>query len=397
MEGAFASNAMMRLGPCTARRPWLDDDESACDGERRVVQRGASNTWFSVTQSAISIPPWSERAFRLLDRHWQLVRAIPPDALAGTIANLDIADGEYSIADLVAAARERIDTIDGEISTRSLKGEEYEALIRTRVERSREQEFVCVPATDPGVGLGDWFSIVQQVRRLRIVRALTGFTRLRPDDGRPERVMPLSESSTDWLPAIEVTGEGVFISLESRRLTTWEQRPDVRQRIAQLDRRDEDRFVSRGSTGERREITPRLVLVHTLAHALIDQWALESGYPAASLSERLYVDDSMAAVMIYTATSDSAGSLGGVISMTEDGRLLSSLSEALARASWCGQDPLCIESESQGVDGLNLAACHSCALLPETSCEESNSFLDRGLLVGAPNAPTIGYFSELLN
>ena len=236
--------------------------------------------------------------FRLLDRHWQLARAIPPDALAGTIANLGIADGEYSIADLVAAARERIDTIDGEISTRSLKGEEHEALIRTRVERNREQEFVCVPATDPGVGLGDWFPIVQQVRRLRIVRALTGFTRLRPDDGRPERVMPLSESSTDWLPAIEVTGEGVFISLDSSRLTDWEQRPDVRQRIAELDRRDEDRFTSRGTTGDRREVTARLVLVHTLAHALIDQWALESGYPAASLSERLYVDDSMAAVMI---------------------------------------------------------------------------------------------------
>ena len=108
------------------------------------------------------------------------------------------------------------------------------------------------------------------------------------------------------------------------------------------------------------------MLIHSLAHAVIDQWALDSGYPASSLRERLYVDDDMAGFLIYTATSDSAGSLGGVIAEAEPDRLEASFRELAARTAWCSADPLCVESGPNGVDGLNLAACHSCMLLPES-------------------------------
>jgi len=43
---------------------------------------------------------------------------------------------------------------------------------------------------------------------------------------------------------------------------------------------------------------------------------------------------------------------------------------------------------------LNLAACHCCALLPETSCEEMNLLLDRAALIGIEGRFT-GYFSGL--
>ena len=145
-----------------------------------------------------------------------------------------------------------------------------------------------------------------------------------------------------------------------------------------------------------RVISPRLVLIHSLAHALINEWALDSGYPAAALRERLYVSDDMASVLIYTASSDSAGSLGGVIAQAQPQRLETSLRQALLRAAWCSSDPVCIESEAVGVDALNLAACHACSLLPEVSCEERNILLDRGLLVGLPVAPHLGYFGALL-
>ena len=69
------------------------------------------------------------------------------------------------------------------------------------------------------------------------------------------------------------------------------------------------------------------MLIHSLAHAVIDQWALDSGYPASSLRERLYVDDDMAGFLIYTATSDSAGSLGGVVAEAEPDRLEASFRE----------------------------------------------------------------------
>jgi hypothetical protein len=144
-----------------------------------------------------------------------------------------------------------------------------------------------------------------------------------------------------------------------------------------------------------REITPRFLALHTLAHALIDQFALDAGYPAASLRERIYASEEMCGLLIYTATTDSAGSLGGVIAQAADGRLLTSMAEAAARYQWCSSDPLCVESDGQGVDSLNLATCHACGLLPETSCEEMNVLLDRGLLVGTPSDPGLGFVNGL--
>jgi hypothetical protein len=143
-------------------------------------------------------------------------------------------------------------------------------------------------------------------------------------------------------------------------------------------------------------ITPRLVLVHTFAHALVDQFALDAGYPAASLRERLYVGDDMTGLLVYTASTDSAGSLGGLVAQGEPETLQQAFMAAVARASWCSADPICVETEAQGADGLNLAACHACVLLPETSCEEMNVLLDRALLVGTPQDPTLGFFSQFL-
>jgi len=44
----------------------------------------------------------------------------------------------------------------------------------------------------------------------------------------------------------------------------------------------------------------------------------------------------------------------------------------------------------------SVAACHSCMMAPETSCELHNRFLDRALLVGDGKDPAIGFFSALL-
>lgn len=149
----------------------------------------------------------------------------------------------------------------------------------------------------------------------------------------------------------------------------------------------------------RRSISARLLLIHTVAHALINQWALECGYPAGSLRERLYVGDmkdpsAIAGILVYTATTDSAGSLGGLIGLADLSRLRYSVTEALHRASWCSADPVCIETIAAGASSLNLAACHACALLPEVSCEEQNVFLDRGMLFGTPEWPEVGYFGR---
>ena len=124
------------------------------------------------------------------------------------------------------------------------------------------------------------------------------------------------------------------------------------------------------------------------------QW--RPGVAAGSLRERLYVSEDMCGLLLYTATSDSAGSLGGVVVQGEGDLLETALTEALKRSAWCSSDPLCIESDAAGTDALNLAACHACALLPEVSCEELNSLLDRGMLVGTPEVPELGFFSSMI-
>lgn len=399
MEGAFGKNALRGvLFGCSGRRPWLSDREQ-CPSFPRTLQRGASNVWWPIVHSSLSIPPWSEGAFRLLNRYWLALKYIPLESLEPTIRGMGIARGTpYTVEALVLAVRQRRENEEGGGSNlKSIKEEEYEALVIGQEEVSADQEFVCVPSPERGPLTSAWFDQVMLVKRLREVRALQSFTRLMPwTPGDPDsRRAPLFGSNPGWLPAIEVSGEGVFLRLSEGRLRDWETRESVRARAAVLLNNYLSRMLAYGVPAQR-IITARFILIHSLAHVLISQWALECGYPAASLRERLYVSESMAGLMLYTATSDSAGSLGGVIAQADDRVLENSLREAIARAAWCSADPLCIETAAAGVDALNLAACHACALLPEVSCEEMNLFLDRGLLVGLPESPEVGFFREML-
>ena len=398
MDAAFYKTAMKDVTPCLGRRPWLSENDAACDQTPRTLQRGASNAWFSLTHSAISIPPWSEGAFLVLNRHWEILRHLRDnEALRGVLESMQLAAGTiYSTDDLVAAVIERRvgETADDDDVTRSLKRDEYLALLNGWPEQSRDQQFVCVPAAEVPGSLSRLIERVMLVKKLREVRVLESFSRVTPPVAGPAAPRPpLFDAHPGWLPAVEVNGEGVFFTLSSRALERWERDDRVVRRVSRIDDNYRARFAAHGVLPDR-DITPRLMLIHSLAHAVIDQWALDSGYPASSLRERLYADEGMAGFLIYTATSDSAGSLGGVIAEAEPGRLEASFRELAAKTSWCSADPLCVESGPNGVDGLNLAACHSCALLPEVSCEEMNLLLDRALLAGLPSAPDIGFLLQ---
>jgi hypothetical protein len=401
LEGAFGKAALKEIGyKCSGNRPWLGGAQEACNETPRTLQRGASNVWFPTVYSSISIPPWSEGALKLLNRYWSALQHAPDDALSQIIGGMGIAKGTpYSVEDLVLAIQQRR-TGEGSgagAQPDGLRCQEHEALVKGKAETGPDQEFVCVSAEGGNDVAAEWFERVMLVKRLREVRALHSFTRVMPPmpGDPPERRSPICQSSPGWLPAIEVRGEGVFLVLNAERLRVWEADPLVIQRAAKVNNNYLRRIQALGSVPIR-VITPRFLLIHTLAHVLINQWALDCGYPAASLRERLYVSDGMAGLLIYTATSDSAGSLGGVIAQAAPGRLDEALVEGINRASWCSSDPLCIESDATGVDALNLAACHACTLLPEVSCEEMNLFLDRALLVGLPTNPQLGFFADML-
>jgi len=97
--------------------------------------------------------------------------------------------------------------------------------------------------------------------------------------------------------------------------------------------------------------------------------------------------------LIYTASGDSEGSLGGLVRQGKQGNLETIVYNAIENARWCSSDPICIDSHGQGPNSCNLAACHNCSLLPETCCEESNMLLDRAMLIGELDNPSIGYFN----
>lgn len=396
LEGAFERTALQQIGvKCTGRRPWLAEPAQSCSLYPRTLQRGASNVWYSIVRSSLSIPPWSEAAYRAINRRWDVLQYVREDGLAHCIEGMGIANGtRFSVEDLVLAVKQRKSGEQVDLcSMDGLKLQEYEALCRGQPAASRDDDFVCEPAARNEF-VGGWFDDVMVVKRLREVRALEAFTRVTPwvPGDSPERRAQLSGSALGWLPAIEVSGEGVFFRINAERLREWEGRVDVSRRLGALAGR---LAAHTGNPDNGYRATPRFVLVHSMAHALIAQWSLECGYPAASLRERLYVSQDMAAFMIYTATTDSAGSLGGIVGQAEPTRLESALKAAIASSAWCSSDPLCIECDSSGVSGLNRAACHACLLLPETCCEESNLMLDRATLVGTALSPMLGFFAHV--
>lgn len=412
---------------CEGRQPWqpvgarsdcLLDDEPVIP---LVVQRGAGNAYFAHIESALDIPPWSDYGdddqadIRAVTSHaqWQALRQLAPANPAWEVLVNMIAAGvglESGTVDEIARAElfgdeaeAEADTAHGTADVRgALLAEEWEAFLQPdRQDQDPRDRFVirtvallpqhAAPFPEPHAAVAQLIGRTVIATRLREVKALRGFSRL----DTTYRVSPDLRRGGEqtWLPAIEVFGEGIFFTLAEDRLQIWESRRDVTLRAEKLESRRAISF--QGQTFLKSAATPRLILVHTLAHVLLRQLAFECGYASASLRERLYVSEResgppRAGVLIYTAAGDSEGSLGGLARQGEPPRLVETLVAALTEAAWCSTDPVCLESEGQGVAAMNLAACHACALVAETSCTHFNSLLDRELLVGA-----LGYFAAV--
>ncbi len=410
MEGSFRRHALKDLGVrCEGKRPWLKDAPAEfCTQAPRTLQRGSSAVWQPVLKSALSIPPWSDGLADKLTDRWDDLRELSSRAEIEIYLTAAFRGDDSVSVDAVLAlleAEQAEDTVeegatDAGTASRyqALRRQEYERLCASNTlrDKGRDEQFVCEPpVSDPAVLAPFGVERPMLVKRLREVRALKAFTRVAdPESASEAHEAALSLTPTDWLPAIEVHGEGVFVRLDEQRLDDWSVRAAAR---VERMRTNHERIL-RERAADPTEVppspaTPRMVLLHTLAHVLINEWSLEAGYPAAALRERLYTDAGMAGLLIYTATSDSAGSLGGVVAQGEPERLAQALHSALRRATWCSADPLCVEARSAGA---NLAACHACAMLPETSCEHNNILLDRALLVGTPDDPRLGFFADVL-
>jgi len=399
MGGVFERDA---IKDCSRRRPWLgpSDHEANCQEKPWVILRGASNAYFPVVASALSIPPYSD----------PIQLAIAP--FLDTLKELDTADAIKQVAgfnllgdllttytpdELLAAAR-------GEVTeTERLRPDEYRAFLNPPDPAQPPHEFEVRPVGVPSGTEASLLAKVGAATRLREVRALRGFTRIESgvdigdlaDVARLNvDIAPIGPTDLRWRPAIELRGEGLFLSLDERALYDWENRTPVAARAKELSDKFNEYQADRSDGKRKSHPSPgmRYVLLHSLAHALIRRLCLHAGYSSSALRERIYSASKaqpMAGLLIYTASSDSEGSLGGLVDQATPDRFGVVLLDALGDAELCAQDPLCGAGEISGAAGLNGAACHACLLLAETSCETSNRFLDRAVLV-----ETLGRFGR---
>ncbi|MDR1580487.1 MAG: DUF1998 domain-containing protein [Synergistaceae bacterium] len=405
MAPAFAPNAFAGEAGyrCRGKHPHLGHDfTSECAEIMTARMRTSSSVYFPAALSTLTIPPWSRKAVQIIEAEY--------DELAdreqyGEQAVLDYikrkvsskAKNQIPFSDLMSAyALVKEQKKSSKIySEADILAAEYDVLCGGAIQ---SDEYAASAAHVPS-GFEKIFESVTVVDKLTVINALVGFTRINPWDGAlagNSRLAPLSREKKNWLPAVKLLGEGIFFRFNQAALSAWELLAGKRyhEMTAQLS----ESFLKNDM------FSPKYVALHTFAHLLVRQLADDCGYSASSIKEKIYstfADEpnrpDMSGVLVYLATSDAEGSLGGLISIAADpNRMQSVLKNMLHKAQWCSADPLCCNSTKQGFHSLNYAACHDCVLLPETSCEFRNTLLDRAAIVGTPENPRLGLMGEIM-
>ncbi|MCS3902191.1 hypothetical protein J2T55_000183 [Methylohalomonas lacus] len=411
-------------GKCSGRHPWQRfDDAVECNEETKAEPRGSSSLHYPSSISALDFPDSSTGSDR--DIYDNLLRdgglnpfietlrqCAGPEELGSNLVDIikrltntyaDDHDYErdyvynlfikYTFSHQTEANRNEQRQVDqGEILNT-----EYEKLVSDADVTLTNYTIRNDLLKDDGpCSLGHYFRKISRVERLKEVRIFKGFCRRDPSN----ESQPADFSGNRmWLPASEVIGEGIFLEFNPRTMCAWESNNGeqleewikVQVKIA-LAKNYMDRLQLHPS--------PRFVMMHTLAHLLIRELAFECGYSSNSIRERIYIASSGTSpggILLYTADSDSEGSMGGLVELGYVNRFWPIFTSAVRNALWCSSDPVCREAKEQGLFGLNKAACHACALVGETSCVHGNSFLDRLLVSGSSDNEIPGYFQELID
>ena len=409
LAGAGARDSLKNLG-CSGLRPWLGDEEAtaqACAETPMLVQRGGSNVYFPNVVTSIKIPPYSKRAHKIISTSLRILsqnHLIDGKMTNDHKAQLRMLADQYriNVDELVKAYEAHLQDLDEDDdisdSEELFRFAEYDAFKNAgsgRIGddlRIKEEDVIHL-----GEDLKSFFGKLVVIEKLVETRALRSFSRLTPSSNLDNGACSISRGDVGWLPAIDATGEGIFLTLDQRKIDSWSSLKKVQERASLIASSQDKSEIYKRRSGE--VIDPVFILLHTLAHALNRRLAFDCGYGSSSLKERIYSgqvgDEKMSGILIYAADASADGTLGGLLSMGSPSRFKDVLIGALEDSLICSNDPLCLESRGQGPGSLNLSACHGCVLVPETSCEESNCFLDRALLIGTAEEPALGFFNDI--
>jgi hypothetical protein len=375
-----------------------------------MLVRTASNAYFSQVQSALSIPEPGKELESAVKKHWGTLKVADETNLAVflTIPDLKADLQDYPVADVLEQVR--VEKRGGKSGTprAHIRSAEFKQLVSAPAESPGDlprSEDIFFARTCPLNPKPAGISRLVLVPKLREVRAQIGFTRLEPLSPDLEGEYELGVKTaqigigTDWLPAVEIQGEGIFIQLDEAAVRAWEDRPSVRERTDKL-RRAHD-LALEDNPGMGKFLGARFYLLHSLSHLLITAISLECGYSASAIRERIYCNPSrtdpqpMAAIMLSTGSSGSEGTLGGLI---DQGRcIVDHLRRAFDLGRLCSNDPICASHDPEDTSVgryFEGAACHGCLFIAEPSCERFNRNLDRALVVPCLGLDDIAFFTE---
>lgn len=404
MAQAFGQVGKDNLPGCRGRHPHLNRFDEGCAEVPRAILLGATNGWFPVTLSVLAIPQIGSPLAQLVADGWTFFEDVESAAEAATVVKtlkksaqlpgIEVFTGDQVWGAVEAHRAGRVG--DEELD---LKGPEWDVLTAP-VPPADYPYFMSKQVAVPS-GFEPYLSRVLLLERLREVNALLGFTRVEsPNEGgtaqRTPRA-PISRAAPTWVPATQVHGEGIFLRFSEEALLKW---------AAGADPRAQEAKMRQGHRGwrTRRDLDPdmefpglRFALLHTIAHLLIRELALDCGYNAASIRERVYADtedgQTQAGILIYTAAADSDGTLGGLVELGKPENLGRLLRQAIDRAKVCASDPLCAEHDPSKDSSLHAASCHACSFVSETSCECGNRYLDRALVIPTLQVTAAAFFA----
>jgi hypothetical protein len=398
------------LGGCNGHQPWLGDqsvDANGCNENLKLLVRGATNAYFPQVANVIALPVDADHIGDIIKANLaSLAKLTSVDQLIGVLSFNQALSSMFGAVDPVQIFS-RIQELKGVASpatpiASSPKVAEFDIL-------ASGKELIGINSIDSRLHAktlkdDEWksgdilerlLSRVVAVKRLTEVTCLYGFTRLEPapvaSDGSLEEVLLAVEGASlgeaDWLPAIEQNGEGIFLQFDPAVVSA------IMLSKFNSDRVNELRLAYQDWAGKFKN-SPTFpggsyTFLHSLSHALMSEIALQCGYPATSIKERVYAlpNDSTQGVigrlgiLLYTSASGAQGSLGGLVAMAP--KIVALLAAAIEKMQVCSNDPICSESTPQAhFDGslVNGAACNACLLVPETSCEMRNMLLDRLML-----------------
>jgi hypothetical protein len=365
--------------------------------------QGASNLWFPVLISALSVPQASDDLGRLVEDNWDVLdkstslEVLKAFRLIGKLKDFS----KYNDDQIWEAIQKKTQGTGEEVpDPDDLKSPEWKVF--SSPDKAKESRTFKLRIVNPPTDFTKYFEKIVLVEKLREVRALVGFTRImsprdfdNPAELPPENRAKISRKDTTWIPASETRGEGIFFQFSEKLIQDWVKRNHAYDREFEVGHQEwratKNLDPNKGYPGI------RYVLLHTFSHALIRQLAIECGYTSASITERIYSrnpddGDPMAGVLIYTSAPDSEGTLGGLSALGEPDKLGRHIRRALDKIGLCASDPLCSEHLIGRGEKLHGASCHACSFLPETSCERGNKYLDRSAVVQTMERTNLAFF-----